>query len=272
MGARAELRPFARSRSAVLSSIQGAVSRVADRSTFGLESISPVDAWSYDVRISAARSGAFTLQPFVSFARFTRYGRGLLFGADLVADNFIDLAGIHFRLAAHYGGRRFQPGYFGAFYPVHNQGARIVASDSSGIGSDPSVSGLSLENATGGNDILTELRLHFFGTFEFWYAYRRHYGTYNLGEYHLRIYLRATRFRLALGQDRGGLGGFFSVLKPLSDESALYFASSYRLVRRLWVHAEARYTYERITIPGADGDRYLVQRWFEPYAGVRVAF
>ncbi len=270
LGGRVELHPLAGARSEALSSLVLAGSWVTDRGTFDRPDVAPVRAVQADVRLTAARSGAFTLEPFVSVARFTRYGRGLMFGADLEADNFIDVARLHFRLAVNYGGRRFEPGYFGAFYPVRSQLARTVSSDSSGISDDRSVVGLPLERATGGTDVFSELRLHFFGRVELWYAFRRHYGVYPLSEMHLRLFVRATRLRLALSQDRGGLSGFFSVFEPLGDESALSLRASYRLFPRVWIHSEARYTYERVAVEGATTDRYLVQRWFEPYAGLRL--
>lgn len=271
VGGRATWNPLAGARSPVLRSLQVGGSYVVDRSTRGRTDMDPVEAWEADLRVEAVRSGAFALRPFVSFARIRRYGDGLLFGADLEADNFIDLASVHARLAVQYAADRFVPGYFGAFYSVSNPRARIVESVDGEIGPGSTV-GVALSDVIASTSALTELRIHVFERFEFWYAFRRHYGPQPLSEMHLRMFLRARRFRFGLGQDRGGLGGFFTVFRPLRDEATLWFRTDYRVLRGVWVHAEARYTYERVDRGESPGPRYLVQRRFDPYAGLRVRF
>ncbi len=229
-------------------------------------------AYNLDARFDAFRSGALTLSPFVSVAWFDGFGNGLFFGADLHSENFIDLARFRFRLALQYNSKRFIPSYFDAFYTVNNLHARILRTEDVGDAAGETFAGVALGDADGGNDIVTELRLYLFSGFEFWYAFRRHYGSQALSTYHLRLYLRARRFSLYIGQDRGGLRSFFSLLNDLGDQSALVFRTDYRFFRHFRIYVRARYTYERIG-DGADGtERYLVQRRFEPLTGIRMTF
>ncbi len=229
-------------------------------------------AYNLDARLDVFRSGALTFSPFVSVAWFDGFGNGLFFGADLHSENFIDLARFRFRLALHYNSKRFIPSYFDAFYTVNNLHARILRTEGSGGDDGASFAGVALEEAAGGNDLVTELRLYLFSGFEFWYAFRRHYGSQALSTYHFRLYLRARRFSLYIGQDRGGLRSFFSLLNNLGDQSALVFRTDYRFFRHLRVYVRARYTYERVG-DAADGtERYLVQRRFEPMTGIRLTF
>jgi hypothetical protein len=268
VGGRATWRPLGAARSGTLRSVEIGGSWVADRATRHLDGVDPVVAWEADIRVEAARSGAFALFPFVSYARFTSYGEGLLFGADLESDNFIDLARLHARLAVHYGSDRFVPGYFGAFYPVSNLRDGIVEENPIDF---QSRAGVSLPDIRKATSVLAEGRIHIFERFEFWFAFRRHYGPQSLSTMHVRMFLRARRFRFELAHDRGGLKGLFSTAGALGSEATLTFRTDYRLVSSVWIHAEARYTYERL--PAGDppgGPRYLPQRRFEPYLGVRV--
>jgi hypothetical protein len=277
VGGRVAIRPFARTAARALRTLQLAANAVTDLAIPRGESESSVTAWQTDARFEAVRSGAFALLPFVSYASFRRHGRGVLFGADLDADNFIDVATIHFRLAVHYSSIAFAPGYFGAFYPVHGPSARIVATNDpaspqgiTGSVADPVLAGIPLESRVGGNDVLTELRVLIFDRFEFWHAFKRHYGGLPLSEWHFRLFLRTSRMRIGIAQDRAGLTGLKSLFEQLGDLSILRFHAAYRVLGAAWIHAEARYTYERIG-QGADGTtHYLVRRQFEPSAGIRI--
>ncbi len=265
VGLRSSWRPLGRARIPALRSLELGGSWVADRATKAVAGLEPVAAWEADVRLEVVRSGAFALFPFVSYARFTNYGEGLLFGGDLEADNFIDFARLYARLAVHYGTDQFVPGYFGAFYPVSNLRSRIVDSDL------VEAIGVPLPEVHGATSVLMEGRVHLFERFELWMAFRRHYGDQHLSTLHVRLHVRARRFRLSLAQDRGGLTSIWSAFGPLGSEATLTFSTEYRFWGSLWVHAVARYTYERLT-DDTRGRRYLAQRRFEPNVGVRIPF
>src|SRR5690606_11444756 len=152
------------------------------------------------------------------------------------------------RLALYYNGRSFIPGYIGSFYAVNNPGARIVqAADYLEGNRTVDYAGVALSEAAGGNDLETELRLLVFERLEFWYYFRRHYGTQHLSEYHLRLFLRATdKLRLDTGIDRGGLLGFLTLFNDLNDQTALVFGLDYRIAGPFWTFIRSRYTYERV--------------------------
>lgn len=230
-----------------------------------------LEAFNVDAQIKAVSTGALDIAPFASVAWYPDYGSGISFGTDLASDNFIDLARFRLRLALFYNTREFIPGYIGSFYTVNSPHARIVAAEDAGdgqIGEAPV--GVALGDAGGGNDFLTELRLLVFQQFEFWYYFRRHYGTRRLSEYHLRVFFRSPRLIAQIGQDRGGLDGFLSLFNDLGDQTLLHFQADYRVYGSFWATLRAQYTFERIADAAGGGERYLVQRRFEPFAGLRV--
>ncbi|QXD15730.1 hypothetical protein GQ464_001940 [Rhodocaloribacter litoris] len=271
-GGRLALTPFFRVRDPRLRSLQLGAGYVTDLAPHP-DGVPRFTAYSADARFVLLRSGALLLAPFLSYTRYEHFGDGLLLGADLYADNFIDLARFHFRLALFYNGRQFIPAYVGPFYQVNSLRARILKAEDFDESNPQAVfAGVPLAAAGGGNDLMTELRILLFSGFEFYYAFRRHYGARALSTFHFRLYLRARRFSLYLGQDRGGLRGFFSLFNDLGDLTALVFQTDYRFLGDFRVFARARYTYERLD-DGDDGtERYLVQRRFEPFTGLRLTF
>ncbi len=229
-------------------------------------------AYNVDLSFDALRSGSVRFSPFASVAWYSNYGSGIGFGADLDSPNFIDLARFRLRLGLYYNSKEFIPGYVGSFYTVSNPYARICNSGRSGTGCD-FFAGVPLANALGGNDLLTELRLLVFERMEFWYYFRRHYGSQALSEYHIRMFLRAAdRVSIDVGMDRGGLRGFFSLFSDLGDQTALVFNTRYRVAGPVWVYIRARYSFERLSDGPDGGARYLIQRRFEPFSGIRLTF
>jgi len=222
-------------------------------------------AFEVDVRFTAAESGAFLFKPFASLASLHNYGRGLMMGADLEADNFIDLARVHARLAVQYSEAGFRPGYFGAFYEVQNPVSAIASSSV-----DDAVASIPLRATSKGTYVLSELRLHFFDRLEFYYAFRRHFGAQPLSSYHLRLFIAADRFRFYFSEDRGGLRGFLSLLNSIGDQSLMSFRTDYRVAGPLWLRIDARYGYVRLS-ENQGRNLYSVQRRFEPYLGLRVS-
>ncbi len=258
-GGRLALTPPGRSSGRALPSVTIGANYVTDRE-HGL------DSYSADIRIDLFESGNIFFSPFASYARYRGYGNGLAVGADIYSDGFLDLLHFDFRVAAFYNGRQFIPGYFGSFYQVSNTVARIAQSSDT---AEPA--GTSLVESAGATDLLVEFRLAFYRDFSLWYYFRRHFGSQRLGEFHLRLFLHASDgLRIELGIDRGGLGNLLTVLGDFGDLSALVFGTHYRLAGPLYVHATARYSFERLDV--LDEARYLVQRRFEPMTGLRLRF
>lgn len=248
------------------------LSYVTDRAP-SVAGLPRLEAFALDASLDVMHAGAFTLTPFASYARYLGFGEGLQFGARLFSDNFIDLGRLHARLTFFLNGTGFIPGYVNAFYPVNNLHARILRADDPPPNEDADpFAGIRLDQSAGGDALMSEVRLLLFSGFEFYYAFRRHYGSQALSTLHLRLYLRARRFSFYLGQDRGGLRGFLTLFNDLGDLSALDFQTDYRFAGDFRVYVRARYTYERLE-DGPDGTaRFLVQRRFEPFVGLRTTF
>lgn len=269
VGGRAALRPFGWGGNVRAQSLTVAVSYVTDLSVHDTVSVT---AYSVDAGFNALPQGDIRLVPFASFAWYPDYGSGLAFGATVESDNFIDLARFRLRLALYYNGSEFIPGYYGAFYQVSNPGARILNSYRYLVGeTEIEYEGVELDDALGGNDFETELRLLIFERFEFWYYFRRHYGTQSLSEFHLRLFLHQPRtLRVHVGLDRAGLKGFFSLFNDLGDQTALAMGIDYRIAGPFWAFIDARYTFEYVSTGAKGKDQYLVQRRFEPFVGIRL--
>lgn len=228
-----------------------------------------LEAGGLDADMEAVRTGGFSFRPFFSYSRIRTHGQGFYFGGDLSSENLIDLARVHLRLALHYSSSEFRPGYFGSFYSAAGPGSVILSAEEE---SDPGFVSLDLEDAGRGNAVVTELRLLIFERFELWYQFVRHHGVLPESEYHLRLFFNSNRLRLAIGQDRGSLKGFFSLFDDLEDLSLLHFDLAYRVSGPLWVSVDARYTYDS-GIRGEDGRRrYIVQRRFDPLVSLRFRY
>ena len=263
IGARLSVSPFRRNFSN-LHAVTVGVSIVQDRDVT-LESGDPFQGVESDIRYVAFSNGGFDFIPFASFAQMKGFGQGLLIGADLENDNFIDLARVHLRLAIQYNSSDFLPGYFGSFYGVSNLRSRILKNKNG-----PPID-LALRDIERGKSINTELRVLVFERFEFWYAFMRYHGVQTRSEYHLRLFFRAPRFTLAVGQDRRGLKGFWSLLGKLGEENRMRFEFAYRIYSSFWVQFDAHYTYLRVTDTG-DLKGYSIQRRFDTLMGLRVRF
>jgi len=274
---RVAVRPFA-ALSSRLSSLWIAGSALTDRSATGRAG-EPLVAWSADARMTAFEAGSFSFEPFASVAQIQTMGRGVLVGADLVNENFIDMARLQFRLALHFNGAAFQPGYFGSFYTVRSRRANLIADPEAAAGGivlpgddNEFVAGVPIEFVFRDNSVWTELRIHFFQRFELWYQFLRHHGVQDLSEYHLRLFLRLERMELSVGQDRAGLDGFFSLFSAAGDENALVFDFTYNIRGALWARTEARYTFVPSGLGPGGREQFVVQRRFEPLLGLRFGF
>lgn len=257
-GARVGVQPLAFSPAEPARSWQLGLGLVTDRATWH-QPFPALTAWSLDTRLTAFRTGAFTLNPFASFARYTRYGRGLHFGADLETDNLLDLARFRFRLAMQYNSRRFIPGYVGAFYLLDNPA--IPPGTTTDVPLNASAGEFSRD---------AELRLLLFDRLEAWYFHRRHYGYQPLGEYHLRLFWQTPNLRLRLSRDWGEATGWFTLASWDSHRALLALEAAYRLHGPLWLHLEARQTYAPLPALPDGPRRYTPQRHYTPLAGVRM--
>ena len=255
VGARISFQPMAAARG-IASTLSISASAVSDRSKL-------FDGQEIAIEMEALRTGGFSYHPFISGARIPSYGQGLLFGADVRNDNFIDLARLHFRLALHYNSSDFRPGYFGSFYTVSSHRAQILGN------SQGDIAGLGLREIKRGNSINTELRLMFFERFELWYAFMRYHGVQTLSEYHLRLYMNGPAFRVMIGQDRAGLTGFASLFGELGSENRMHFSFEYHVLKSFWITAHAYYTYIEIEESTSSTPQFLVQRRFSPLISLR---
>lgn len=276
VGGHVGLRPMGWSSNHRLQTATLGVSYVRDL-TDPLDGMEALEAYNVDVQFDAFGSGSITFEPFVSYAWYPSYGRGISFGADLGGKNFADLFDFYLRMALFYNGEAFIPGYIGTFYTVSSPHARILnAEENSQPGSEDRLAGVLLGDAAGGNDLLTEWRIAS-RRFEVWYAFRRHYGTQRLSTHNFAVYLRLLdRMTLDIAIDRAGLTGFLSIFNDMDDQSTLTFGLDYNLLPRLlpslWLTVDARYSYERVAEGPDGGERYLVQRRFEPMTGFRFRF
>jgi hypothetical protein len=258
-GARIGVQPLAFAQTEPARTLQLGFGLVTDRATWH-QPFPVLTAWSADARLRAFRTGAFTLNPFVSLARYTHYGRGLHFGADFETDNLLDLARFRFRLAMQYNSRRFIPGYVGAFYLLDNPATIGTTMD------------VPLAASAGEFSRDAELRLLLFDRLEAWYFHRRHYGYQPLGEYHLRLFWQTPNLRLRFSRDWGEATGWFTLASRDSHRALLALEAAYRLHGPLWLQVEARHTYA--PLPNApDGTRrYTPQRRYTPVAGLRMTW
>jgi len=272
-GGRVAIRPFFWGRDERTQTFEIGINYVKDL-TVAPRKTRPIEAYNVDMRFNALSSGNILLVPFASFAWYEHYGSGIGFGADLESPNFIDLARFRLRFALYYNGRKFIPGYISSFYSVNSPYARILNAKKYLEGEQNiKYEGVSLSDALGGNDLETEFRLLIFEQFEFWFYFRRHYGTQSLSEYHLRLFLHArNRLRIDVGMDRGGLLNLLALFNEIGDQTALSVGIDYRLVRTFWLFVDAQYTFDRIEDSENGTRHFLVQRRFEPYAGLRISF
>lgn len=268
IGGRVAIRPLLRSSDERARTFEIGVNYVTDIAEGSLGNPA-LSGYNVDVSFAAALVGEAMLRPFATLAVLDQGGGGLGFGIDFMSENFVDVARFNIRMAMYYNSPDFRPGYFGAFYQVDNPIARIQRSED--FSPDSPTVGLLLNEIESGNDFETELRFVLFDRFELWYYFRRHFGEQSLSEYHLRLFFQTEKLRAQVGQDRAGLRGYFTLFNDLGDQTALVFQTDYALRGKLWIVIRARYTYERRdSIEGIQ--QYLVQRRFEPMAGLRIHF
>jgi hypothetical protein len=269
-GARLGLQPLFWADHTLTRSFELGFSYVTDLETHRAER-TPLTGYNVDVQFNAFSFGDVHLTPFASFAWYEAEGSGLGFGAAFHSPNFVDLLRFSLRMGLFYNSREFIPGYVGSFYQVSNPYSRPLDTEAF-TRREPVIepADISLQEARGGNTLVTEMRVMVFRQFEFWQQFKRHYGTQSLSQYHVRFFLTVPNFMLVdVGVDRGRLDGFVSVFGTIGDVSALVFNAHYRFRQPFWTFVSARYTYEEQIVTD-DVTYYLVQRRFEPAAGIRL--
>ncbi len=271
VGGRVVLRPLFWVARESTRSLEIGASYVTDRRD--LDGKNLITAYNLDLRFTVANIGDVLVQPFATFSAYRNAGRGVGVGGELASDNFVDVARFRLRMAVYVSGDGFIPGYVGSFYRVNNPIAGILQSeDFGGADSTGSIVGIPLADAPSATALETEIRILFFDRFELWYSFRRQFGGAHLSESHLRLFFETGRIAAQISQDRGGLGSFFSVFNDLGDETSLMFRTDYHVARGIWVFVRAIYSYERTSDAPDGAERYVVQRRFEPYAGVKFSF
>ncbi len=227
-------------------------------------------AWSIDLESEIFETARVVFAPYASYAWYTTYGDGLALGADIRSSGFLDVLSFRLRVGAFYSSRHFIPGYIGTLFSVSNPRNRIIRGDSDLEHIKPSdFTGLTLEEARGVNDLLTELELQLGESFWIAYSWRRHFGSQPLSEFYFRLFMRNSTFNhLEVGVDRLGERRFSDIFTAFSEQSALLFATVIQIRGSIFLRAEARYTFE----PIGSGLHYLVQRRFEPTLGFQTNF
>ncbi len=227
-------------------------------------------AWSIDFESELFETARIAFAPYASYAWYTKFGDGLAFGADVRGTDFLDIMNFRLRVGAFYSSRHFIPGYIGSLFSVSNHRNRIVRGDSDLDRIEPKdFTGLTLREASGVNDLLTEFELQIGQSFWIASSWRRHFGSQPLSEFYFRLFMRSGAFdHLEIGVDRLGERILTDIFTDFSEQSALLFATVIRVQSSIFLQAEARYTFE----PVGSGLHYLVQRRFEPTLGIQINF
>jgi hypothetical protein len=272
IGGRLGVRPYGRREAVGLRTLEVGASAVSDRATWGdVASAEELTAFAVDGRVTVLQAASFRFEPFTSLAWTTRYGYGVQLGADFVSDDLFDVGRFRLRLTVESSRDGFWPGYFGAVYRVNNPLAAIVSSDADPGDPDAPVVTRRLGSIEGLSRVF-EIRILLFQRAELHYFFRRHFDQDRLGRLHARVFFRTPgRLRFDLGTDRGGLGSVLTAFNDFGDQTLFWLETEYHVAGPFWAHLRTQFTYERRDRP-EDAQRYLVQRRFEPFVGVRVGF
>ena len=221
-------------------------------------------AWSIDVDHELFQTGRIAFAPYVSYAWYTQYGDGLAFGADVRSSWIWDFLNFRFRIGAFYSSRHFIPGYIGTLFHVSNSHNRILRR-----GTDDDFTGITLKEARGVNDLLTEFQLQIMDSFWLAYSWRRHFGGQPLSELYFRLSFRGRRhFQMDLGIDRMGVHTFTDVFRPFSEQSALQFSITIPIIKKAFLHTDVIHSFE----PVGPMPHYRVQKRFEPTLGIQIQY
>jgi hypothetical protein len=271
VGGRVTVAPFPASLRPRLRSLLIGASAVTD---LGLPAEQATTALSVDARFALLQLGDFALSPFASYAQFFEYGQSVGAGVEFASRELIGLGRVGATLGLFQSGEQFIPGYFNAFYALDNPEARIWEADAyyRARGTDRTV-GTPLADAASSFSVYFRLRALVFEAFEFSTFVRRAYSDDPLSEAGLRLVLSPNNgdpFRFIFEVQRQGRTSFGSLFSEFRDQNSLIFHLDYALAGPLRLFIRSRYGYTRVD-DGPDGTaRFLVERRFEPFVGVRV--
>ncbi|MEP0545960.1 MAG: hypothetical protein ABJF88_03445 [Rhodothermales bacterium] len=270
VGGRATVAPFGGSLRPRLRSLEVGATAVTD---LGLPAELATTALSLDARFDYLRVGDFALSPFVSYARFLEYGDSFGAGAEFASTELIGLGRVRATLGVFRSGSEFVPGYFNAFYSVSNPEARIWNADAFYRDVADETVGTPLAEAQGGTSVYFGLRALVFRAFELATYVRRDYSDDPLSEAGLRLVVSPNGgdpLRLVFDVQRQGRTSFGSLFGDFRDQNTLTFHLDYAVTGPAWIFIRSRYGFTRVA-DGPDGtERYLVERRFEPFVGVRL--
>lgn len=217
--------------------------------------------------------GGLALSPYVSYARYLGKGGGLGVGLALDGRDLGSVARAHARIGIVASRGRFGPGFIGPFYSV-NGGTQRIAVANSFYDDDPTLdlAGTPIDSVNGGLDFTVDLRAVAFGRVEAMLYTRRHLGPRPLSAFSLRLAARAGETRFELGLEKQGFRSLLRTLfgGSLGEENSLILdiAVPVRALGGARAFVRSRYGYRQIE--GDGPTRYLVERRFEPYIGLRT--
>ncbi|MDX1419237.1 MAG: hypothetical protein R3181_04670 [Rubricoccaceae bacterium] len=272
VGAHVEAAPAAAAASPALRSFRLGLGAVHD---LGGGDLAPTGVEA-SARLEVLRRIGLGLSPWVSYAEYLDFGRGVGVGADLGSAEVLGTARARLRLGLFFSDAGFSPGYVGPFYQVSNSRDRIVTAESFFEGDGPlAFAGVPLGDVEGGVDVLTEFDVAVSRAVSLFYHFRRHYGDQRLSDFSFRLALRpgfAEGFGVAVAVERQGLGSFFSLLDDLQNQNTLVLDIDYPLAGAAHLSIRSRYGYTRLEGAADGSGRFLVQRRFEPFVGLRYRF
>ena len=273
VGAHVEAAPAPRASSRLLRSLRLGLGGIHD---LGVDGAEAPTAFEVSARVEALRLLGLGLTPWAAYAEYLHYGRGGGGGVDFGSAEALGTARVRLRLGLLVSGDGFTPGYVGPFYQVSNVEARIVTAASFFEGDGTlAFAGVPLGEVEGGVDLLTAFEVSAFRTFALAYHFRRHYGDQALSDFSLRLAFH-PRFvdglSVALAIERQGLRSWFSLFRDLEDQNALVFDVEYPLAGAAHLSIRSRYGYRRLADAEDGTERFLVQRRFEPFVGLRYRF
>lgn len=268
VGGAVTLRPFGRARQPGRRSLSVHAEAVHD---LGLDQNVGTTAIAAGARSDIAVLGDFSVTPYASHARYLNYGSATAIGAAIGSPDIVGVGRANASIGLIFSSEAFIPGFFGAFYSVHNPDAGIVSSDAyfRDRATEQRV-GTRLADAPAGTALTFNLQALVFDAFELSQYIRRDFDGAT-GAYALRLIVspargRDVRFHFEL--HRQGVEGLRTLFSDLVDEAILVFALDYSVSPPLRLFIRSRYGYTPAGTFADGSDRFLIERRFEPMVGV----
>lgn len=222
------------------------------------------------------RESDLALSPFVSLARWVGRGAGIGLGVNLEADNLANTVGGRLRAALFLSSDGFAPSHVGPLAQVSVGGARVVRPESFYDTDGPAtldLAGTPLHDVRAGADLVLEADLLRFGLLSVGSHLRRHIGRdrrSTFGVYTLLQTPGGTRFQFDV--ERHGFRSMFDLFGDMEPLSTLTLDVTIPLRQDLVVDLRSRYGYRRLRSAEAETEspRFLAERRFEPFGGLRI--